>query len=85
MKHQRRHQQYGRYDQALLNAKNSKKLVKLDLALDTSFTDNEGRCEGQVLEVDKYAIKMHLSKPHSCIEWIGKSFIVGTEVLNASN
>lgn len=68
-----------RYDQALRNAKNLGKRIKVELAMSTSFTDAEGVVEGDVLEVDKFAVKIRTTAGRE--PWIFKSMIVGTEVL----
>lgn len=73
-----------RYDQALNAAKNAGKTVRIHLAVDTAFCEEDGVVVGTVLEVDKYDVKMHVPRTENleAIDvWIRKSMIVGTEIL----
>lgn len=72
-----------RYDQALRQAVNEKKQIRLHLAVETDFAP-DAVIVGQVLEVDKYDLKMVVLKGDELAVhhiWIKKAMIVGTEIL----
>lgn len=72
---------YTRYDQALLAAKNARKLVVFELAVETSYTDHEDNaCRGIVCTVDDFAVELELEGSGRKV-WIAKPMIVVTEVL----
>lgn len=69
-------QEIPRWDQELRAAKNSGALVKVQLAVEASFADDDCTIEGQVEDIDRNGVKIGTV-------WINRSFIVGTEVLSA--
>lgn len=70
-----------RYDQELRGAKNDGREVRFTLALETDFCDDDFRCQGLILEVDRFNIKIGLTVERREV-WVGKAFIVGTEILS---
>ena len=72
----------GRFDSALIKAKDDSKPVELVLALPTPLTDDEGNVTVQVLEVDTYAVRVGakwIDRPDGT--WISKAFIVSATIL----
>ena len=67
-----------RYDQALLAAKNSNRLVDLVLAVDTPDTTDAVLHEVEIMEVDKFQLKVKLLNGKEV--WVGKTMIVQTEI-----
>ena len=68
-----------RFEEDMLAAKNSGKIVHFDLAVSTGHTDTEGTLSGKICQVDKYAIQIELAGKNRRI-WIAKAMIVTTEV-----
>jgi hypothetical protein len=75
--------QIPRWDQQLRAAKNEGRSVKFQLALEAFFTDEDAIVRGMILETDKAGIKIVIDGTDIEV-WIGKDFIVGTEVLDAT-
>lgn len=67
------------HDQELLAAKNSGKKVRMVLAADTYFTDDEATVVCQIEKVDRYAIKIKTARALSL--WLMKQCIFSTEVI----
>jgi hypothetical protein len=70
-----------RWDQQLRAAKNDGRRVKFQLAVEAYFADEDCVVIGTVLETDKGGIKI-VAEPTDSEHWVGKQFIVGTEVLD---
>lgn len=73
----------GRYDQALIQAKNDDKAVELVLALEDPIADSAtgDLATVKILEVDTYAIRVK-SVRHLREAWISKAFIVSASILS---
>lgn len=74
----------GRFDSALIRAKNEQRDVYLFLSVDLPWAvaENKSEAEGvivQILEVDTYAVKIKNKDGRE--SWIGKSFIVEAAIL----
>ena len=69
----------GRLDGELIRAKGGK--AELVLALPTHYTDEDGKIECYIREVDTYAIKVTKNLKTGRDFWIGKAFIVQTTIL----
>lgn len=76
---QRAGRNLDRFEQDLMNAKNSGKMVAFDLAVETRHADSEGTIRGRVCQVDKYSIQIEVAGKNTKI-WIAKAMIVSAEV-----
>ena len=65
-----------RFDQALLAAKNSGRVVRFCLAVDTAHTDEDGVIDGFVCQVDKYQIE--IQELNGTKIWISRQAIITT-------
>lgn len=66
-------------DEALIRYKRDNTEVALTLALDTDYSDNDGRCKVFVIHVDVYSVLFRINDREI---WINKPFIVSAEPLN---
>jgi hypothetical protein len=69
----------NRIDQALRNAKNTKKMVTFTLAVETPHTEDENcTVSGWVVEVDQFDILLDLGTQREI--WFKRSAIISTEI-----
>lgn len=79
-----------RFDQALREACNRKRVIILSLAVPISMPNDQGSShtdldvlEGQILEADTYAIKIRLTRPIEGREvWVNKAHIAATYIVS---
>lgn len=70
----------GRFDKALIEAKQQRRSVELILAIDLPWTDGDGSVTVKILDVDTYAIKVLNDSGRE--SWVGKGFIVDAAILD---
>jgi hypothetical protein len=75
----RRRVDVPRWDQELRHAKNSGKPIRVQLAVETYFADEDCSVSGFVLDIDRNGIKVETTKGTF---WCARAFIVGTEMLD---
>jgi hypothetical protein len=73
----RKRMEIPRWDQELRHAKNISALVKVQLAVEAWFADEECTVSGYVLDIDRNGIKIKSVKGTF---WIARAFIIGTEI-----
>jgi hypothetical protein len=71
----------SRHDADLVRSKEENKRIRLVLACDTYYTDEDASLLARVEYVDRYAVKIAALGAHKGLIWITKQAIVSTEVL----
>lgn len=62
------------YDEFLIKAKREDRTVEVELAVPTSYSDEDGFCEMKVIHVDRFSVEFQ-SQRDGKRRWVNKAFI----------